>query len=109
MSVKHLTGFRRSLIICSAVFVLLTALTVLVVQHMGRVSEEGETELVRRAIINAANTCYAVEGAYPSNLEYLKAHYALRYDEERYGVYYDAFASNIAPDIIVTEKEVFGR
>ena len=64
---------------------------------------------VRRAIWDwlyrrAALTCYAVEGAYPQSLEALKHGYGLAYNEDAYIVVYDAFASNVMPDIQVLRK-----
>ena len=50
---------------------------------------------------SAAIGCYASEGRYPQELEYLVEHYGLIYDEERYNILYDAFASNVMPDIAV--------
>ena len=64
-----------------------------------------ELEMVRDAVKNAALTCYAVEGAYPTSLEYLRTHYGLAYDQSRYLVRYDSFGSNLMPDISVTEVE----
>ena len=63
-----------------------------------------ETQLVRQAIKDAVLTCYAVEGAYPEDLEYLREHYQLAYDAERYFITYEAFASNRLPDIWVSER-----
>lgn len=71
---------------------------------VGRVQDRNETETVRSAIREAALTCYAVEGAYPDSVDYLREHYRLAYDTERYFVTYDAFASNLIPDIWVTVK-----
>ena len=71
---------------------------------VGRVQDRNETETVRNAIHEAALTCYAVEGAYPDSVDYLREHYRLAYDTERYFVTYDAFASNLIPDIWVTVK-----
>jgi len=51
---------------------------------------------------HAAIGCYASEGRYPQNVDYLVEHYGLVYDEERYSILYDAFASNIMPDIDVS-------
>ena len=67
--------------------------------------ESAETEIVRNAVKNAALTCYAVEGAYPESLQYMRDNYGLAYDESRYLVTYDAFASNLLPDIFVVELE----
>ena len=77
----------------------------LLVTRMGRSSGEAQTEFVTKAVHNAALTCYAVEGAYPTTLEYLRAHYGLAYDQSRYLVRYDSFGSNLMPDISVTEVE----
>jgi len=67
-------------------------------------SSESESELVADAVKNAALTCYAVEGSYPETLEYLREHYKLAYNTERFVVVYDAFASNLMPDISVRER-----
>ena len=80
------------------------AAAVFLAGRIGGKQEAAETEIVRNAVKNAALTCYAVEGAYPEDLDYLREHYHLAYDEERYLITYDAFASNMIPDIWVTEK-----
>lgn len=49
--------------------------------------------------------CYAAEGAYPPNLEYLKEHYGVQVDEAKYTVYYNIFAQNLMPDITVLENK----
>ena len=77
----------------------------LLVTRVGRRSGAAQTEFVTDAVHNAALTCYAVEGAYPTSLEYLRAHYGLAYDQSRYLVRYDSFGSNLMPDISVTEVE----
>lgn len=48
--------------------------------------------------------CYAAEGIYPPNLDYLREHYGIQIDETRYMVVYDVFASNLMPDITVLEQ-----
>ena len=65
---------------------------------------EQELEMVRDAVKNAALTCYAVEGMYPAELDYLQEHYRLSFNEDRYIVYYEAFASNLMPSIKVVER-----
>ena len=60
------------------------------------------------ALENALNRsityCYAVEGAYPQSLEELERGYGLAYNKDAYIVSYDAFASNIMPNIQVLRK-----
>jgi flagellar basal body-associated protein FliL len=77
----------------------------LLITRLGNKSGTAQTEFVTDAVHNAALTCYAVEGAYPTSLEYLRAHYGLAYDQSRYLVRYDSFGSNLMPDISVTEVE----
>ena len=67
-------------------------------------ADRDETELVRRAVREAALTCYAVEGAYPDSVESLRDHYRLAYDEDRYMVNIKSFATNRAPDVYVVER-----
>lgn len=45
--------------------------------------------------------CYAVEGTYPPDLNYLKEHYGLYYDEKKFYVDYTAIGSNIMPDVTI--------
>ena len=87
-----------------AVFVLIIAAAVVLTLRIDTAQDTAETDIVRNAIKDAALTCYAVEGAYPDNVEYLREHYRLAYDESRYYVTYEPFASNRIPDIYVTVK-----
>ena len=89
--------------------VLVLAAAVLLVNRIDTAQDAAETDIVRDAVKNAALTCYAVEGAYPDSVDYLREHYRLAYDEDRYLITYDAFASNMIPDIWVTEVGVGAR
>ena len=77
----------------------------LLVSRLSTANDDAQTQFVSDAVHSAALTCYAVEGAYPENVSYLRAHYGLAYDEDRYLVRYDAFASNQVPEISVIEVE----
>lgn len=57
-------------------------------------------EALRRDIV----TCYALEGRYPQSLDYLKEHYGLIYDEDKYVISYEVLGSNLMPDVKVMEK-----
>ena len=89
-------------------FVVLVVGVWMLISRLGSSSGEAQTEFVIEAVHNAALTCYAVEGAYPSDLEYLRSNYGLAYDQSRYLVRYDSFGSNLMPDISVTEVEAIG-
>ena len=99
---KH--SFALGLVITLAVFLAFIYGGMALFRGVGEVSRVAQTDLVRSAVRRAAVTCYAVEGAYPSTLGYLQRNYGLIYDEENYFVLYDCFASNILPEIRVTER-----
>jgi len=67
-------------------------------------NEEGRLQL-EQVVRRASAACYAAEGIYPPNLEYLKEHYGLQIDEKRYIVHYEIFASNLMPDITVISRQ----
>ena len=81
---------------------IVTAVTVF--NRVENVQSQEETGIVRDAVRQAAITCYAVEGAYPPDVSYLREHYHLAYDEDRYAVTLESFASNLIPDIYVEDR-----
>jgi len=80
------------------------ALAVFLVGRIDTTRENEEVQIVHDAIRSAAITCYAVEGAYPEDVEYLREHYQLAYDEERFLVTYIPFAPNVIPTIYITQR-----
>ncbi len=59
---------------------------------------------LENALLRAAVSCYAIEGAYPPSLEYLTENYSVVIDEKNYTVIYELLASNLMPDITVIEN-----
>lgn len=60
--------------------------------------------IIRDAVISSAVQCYAIEGTYPQSIEYLQQNYGLVLDETHFIVTYEAFASNVMPDVVVLSK-----
>lgn len=58
-------------------------------------------ETLRRGCV----ACYATEGVYPPDIEYLEEHYGVLIDKEQYTVRYTAIAENLMPDITVLENK----
>ena len=54
---------------------------------------------------NGITLCYAVEGAYPENLEHLTENYGVVINEEKYLVHYECFAANVRPTVTVIRRE----
>lgn len=74
------------------------------VSKLNTVSQEQQFIVAQKAVVRAAVQCYALEGAYPKNLSYLKENYSLMVDEEQYFVDYRWIGSNLMPDITVLSK-----
>lgn len=64
-----------------------------------------DRQQMERALRQGCVSCYAVEGRYPPDLDYLKEHYGLQINEESYTVVYTAIAPNLMPDITVLERK----
>jgi hypothetical protein len=90
------------LIIPLAIAVVLMFTTAIANLQEGQQSE-GKQQL-EDAVRRSAVACYAAEGIYPPNLEYLEEHYGVQVDRTRYTVSYDVFASNMMPDVTVLEN-----
>lgn len=66
-------------------------------------TEEKEMEGLEQAVYRDIVHCYAAEGYYPSSIEYLKEHYGLTWNEERYWIDYQPIGSNLMPDVTVVK------
>ncbi len=62
---------------------------------------EQQQELLVSTVRRSAVQCYALEGSYPSDLQYLVENYGLYYDKENYVVHYSFVAGNLLPEIAV--------
>ena len=71
-------------------------------EHMSNMQQ---IDLLRQATRKAVVQCYAIEGEYPPNIEYLEEYYGLEYNHEKYFIDYEIFASNIMPNVDVFERE----
>jgi hypothetical protein len=84
--------------------VLLLILSIPIASMIKDRNTEYQIEQVESAIQRSLNLCYAQEGFYPAQLEYLIENYGLIVDDRLYFVSYKSFASNIRPDITVFRK-----
>ena len=100
---KKKINFGPILLVPLVVAVLLIFTTALSNLQEGQQSE-GRQQL-EDAVRRSAVACYAAEGIYPPDLDYLSTHYGVQIDEERYHVFYEIFADNLMPDITVLERK----
>lgn len=60
---------------------------------------------IRNTVLTYVAQCYALEGKYPPDLNYLAENYGLQLDTQRYIYHYDMYASNIMPDVRVFARK----
>ena len=65
---------------------------------------EKQYESLETALERSISQCYAVEGTYPPNLEYIIQNYGLIYDDTLFHVDYRPIGSNIMPDVTIIKK-----
>ena len=89
----------------AVLFVLLTVLVVggflVALRNLDSGHRKEGKEQLEAAIRRSAVACYAAEGIYPPDIDYLVEHYGIQISEELYTVKYEIFASNLVPDITV--------
>lgn len=71
--------------------------------HRGSAREEKLR--LERALYRGAAACYAGEGFYPPDLDYLCRNYGVEVDESKYLVIYEVEAENLMPQITVIERK----
>ncbi|MDR0380670.1 MAG: hypothetical protein LBH86_01560 [Oscillospiraceae bacterium] len=67
-------------------------------------SDADQKAFLQQAVEHAAVQCYALEGAYPPDVDYLVDHYGVQYDKNRFFIHYRVEGSNLRPDIEVFES-----
>lgn len=91
----------KDVIVPVAVIVLLLLLLNTGMDSLSKRTERERLEAARNAVVRSAVQCYALEGRYPLSISYLEDSYGLNIDKKKYFIHYQAFASNIMPDIDV--------
>lgn len=84
------------LIFCIVILIFLTGIS-----SVSETTSRKEAESLEETIRKSAVHCYALEGFYPEDLEYLKTNYGLTYDREKYVVSYEIVGANMMPDVLV--------
>lgn len=64
-------------------------------------ASDSRIENLKNAIERSAVHCYAVEGAYPESLDYLKDNYGISWNDSEYIVDYSVTGSNMMPVVTI--------
>jgi len=84
-------------------FIIAAVLIVCFISALSKGSVSAQYDNLRSALSRAITYTYAVEGAYPESLDYIKSNYGLHYDESLFYVDYQPRGANIYPDVTIIE------
>ena len=99
--IRHRRHVRIAVACCIIAVAVAACLIVSAVQANART--QGAVAL-RDSILSSAKQCCAIEGSYPSTLEYLEQNYGLTINHGDYVVSYEYFADNVMPSVVVTPR-----
>ena len=88
-------------------FLFLAAIVAAFVMLLGYISGSekfDEKKILEDSIKDDIVHCYALEGVYPPDIEYIEDNYGLNYDHNRFIVDYNIFADNVMPNFYVIER-----
>ncbi len=85
--------------------VALLLLSIYALDHIGQANESEQAKILEQALQRSVTACYALEGAYPPNITYLRENYGLTYNEDEYFIDYQYIGSNLRPDVTIIKKD----
>lgn len=97
---KHIFSYTPIVLL-----LLVLILFVLFANTMVRSNTARERDILEHALDRSITQCYALEGMYPTELDYLEEHYGLFYNKEHFYVVYQYIGENLRPDITIIERE----
>ena len=95
--VKNIKGFIFTALILGGIILLFGT----AVNGAAEKADASATATLEKAIKRAAVQCYAIEGFYPVDIEYLTENYGVILDETKFTVYYNATTPNYMPAVQV--------
>lgn len=96
---------RKNLIVTLVIFCIVIACFLSFWSNMVQRTKDEEITTLENALTRSISHCYAIEGVYPTSLQYLKDNYGLIYDEESFFVDYQPTGANIMPDFTIIVKD----
>ncbi len=87
------------------IFLMFVGFLFFAVNNAERGAHKERYNILKDALSRSVVQCYAIEGFYPPNIEYLENNYGLVVDHSKYIINYNIFASNIMPEFDVFSME----
>jgi len=106
LTLKKRKTNTMAIVVTVAVFVAFAAFLIFMLGNASSTSGEEALQAVKDSVTRAVVSCYAYEGFYPDNIDYLIENYNLMIDFNRYLVYYDKVADNLMPSIVIAQRGV---
>ncbi len=100
---KHGGARYRRWMVPLAALLLILCVSIITLNRAGIRAKEESKQAAEAAIQKALATCYATEGFYPANFNYLEEHYGVRIDRKKYVVNYQVLGSNTKPYVKLVE------
>ena len=88
-------------VLAVALFVAVAAVFLYALNDFGKSTMDRQLQSLENAVHRDIIQCYAIEGVYPPNLQYLQDHYGLTWDPETFFVDYEPIGSNLYPDVTI--------
>lgn len=101
---REYQGWVRDKLVSVMILIGITAVLVFGTFYISNMGNKQGLQLTKEAVNRATIECYAIEGNYPPDVKYMEDNYGLTYDQTKYYIFYEVFASNIMPTIEVYEK-----
>lgn len=74
-------------------------------ENIGTANDTEQAQILEQALTRSITACYALEGAYPPDIDYLAEHYGLTYDKSEYFIDYQYIGANLRPDVTIIKKD----
>lgn len=97
--------FNLPLFLSLVMVIVFLIIFIMMSDMLGKRTTADQEASLEHALDHAITNCYALEGMYPPDLDYMKDHYGLIYDESLFYVDYRPIASNIRPDYFIIRRD----
>ncbi|MCC8045110.1 MAG: hypothetical protein LIP12_06380 [Clostridiales bacterium] len=101
MKEKKSHSLLRQILTTAMIFVCAAFLLIYGAGQLSQTATTEQAKSLQTAITRSAVQCYATEGAYPESLDYLREHYGISWDSDKYVVDYEILGANLMPSVTV--------
>lgn len=73
-------------------------------EKINQSSRTEQAEILETAVFRTITECYALEGSYPPNIDYLVTNYGLTYESDDFFIDYKYIGANLRPDVTIIQR-----